>query len=62
MVDAGAEEQWKDLDNERDQGKLTVSRPRLMVPTNLEIVTVRDIMALNRPVRANKVDVETIVV
>ena len=33
-----------------------------MVPTNLEIVTVRDIMRLSRPVRANEVDVETIVV
>lgn len=50
------------MDEEGHQGKLTVSRPRLMVPTNLEIVTVRDIMALTRPVRVNRVDVESIVV
>lgn len=48
---------WK-----QDKGGLTVSRPRLMVPTNLEIATVRDMMRLARPVKANMVDVEAILV
>ena len=42
------------------RGGLTVSRPRLMVPTNLEMATVRDMMTLAKPVKANTVDVEAI--
>ena len=42
------------------RGGLTVSRPRLMVPTNLEMGTVRDMMTLAKPVKANTVDVEAI--
>lgn len=37
------------------KGGLTVSRPRLMVPTNLEMATVRDMMTLARPVKAIRV-------
>lgn len=40
--------------------KLTVSRPRLMVPTNFEIEIVRDIVMLAKLVRASRVDGEAI--
>ena len=43
-------------------GLLTVSRPRLIVPTNLEMATVRDMMKLAKPVRASMVEVEAILV
>lgn len=39
---------------------LTVSRPRLMVPTNLEMATVRDMMTLAKPVQAITVDGDAI--
>ncbi len=47
---------------EGGNGLLTVSRPRLIVPTNLEMATVRDMMKLAKPVRASMVEVEAILV
>lgn len=43
-------------------GKVTVRRPRLMVPTNLEMATVRDMMRALKLANASMVDVEAIFV
>lgn len=41
---------------EKGTGKLTVKRPRLMVPTNFETVTVRDMLTALEVVVTSAVD------